>query len=618
MKNLFITCLLFIISSTLLSQVKIDIQVEQYAAYYTAKVVASSGLPIPSTLITADGADSTYSNSRGKFVLGFSQSVFSDSQTVHPLIRFSNPYFQEYSQRITISKGDSLAGSDIILREVKPVIVTGYVYYGNKEMHPQINILFYGLKLAGSSFWAYPDSNGKYSIRIFPQPYYILCTITYGFHSFRTSRKKYYNAKPDLSTADVLVVQKDTSGIDFTFPSINTGTISGKVIDKISQQPISNAGIALAYDETSDSSFTGTDQNGNYSMEVLEGDYFLHAYKGGYFQQFYKDAHYTFDAKPVVVDSNNLNVTGVDFSLIKQELGSNGIVGFVKDNSSGTSLSNVEVNAIPLSGGIKVESKSDINGRYELSQMVNGEYILLFSKKGYNSEYYNNVNKWEDSFVFNLNGNKFIDADDVSLTQVNPFGGVISGKISSGSDSLLSGALVSAINTSDSTISTSISTYNGGYTIPSLVNNDYVIQASKIKYKTTQYPVKIEIDMNSQPTFNGANIAINAVNITDIKDKNNKTPSSFTLFQNYPNPFNPVTTISYSIPNASFVTIIVYDVMGREVATLIGKNELPGEHSVNFDASNLSSGIYLYQLKVVPVSSQAGDFLQARKMILLK
>lgn len=614
MKNLFIICLFFMTSSTLFGQIKIISQSEQYLAYYTAKIIDSSGLPITSTLITANGADSTYSDARGRFVLGFLQSAFSDSQTVHPLIKFSNFFFQEYSERITISKGDSIIGSDIVLKILGKVVVTGHVYYGNKEMLPQIAVLFYGLKEEGS-VWVYPDSNGNYSTQIFPQPYYILCTINYSFHSFRTYRKKYYNDKPDLSTADVLVVKKDTSGINFTFPTIHTGTISGKVIDKISKQPISNAGIALAYAETSDSSFTGTDQNGNYSMEVLEGDYFLQAYKEGYFQQFYKDAHYTFDAKPVVVDSNNLNVTGVDFSLIKQELASNGIVGFVKDNSSGTSLSNVEVNAISLSGGIEAESRSDINGRYELSQIVNGKYILLFSKKGYNSKYYNNVYKWEDAFVFNLNGNKFISADDVFLTQMVPFGGEISGKISSGSDSPLSGALISAINTSDSVISTSISIYDGSYTIPSLVNSDYVIQASKINYKTTQYNDKIKIDMNSQPTFNGINIDIN---ITDIKDEINKIPSSFTLFQNFPNPFNPATTISYSIPNASFVTIKVYDVLGKEVSTLIGKNELPGKHSVDFNASNLSSGIYFYQFKAVPISNQTGDFIQTRKMILLK
>ena len=197
--------------------------------------------------------------------------------------------------------------------------------------------------------------------------------------------------------------------------------------------------------------------------------------------------------------------------------------------------------------------------------MLNGEYILLFSKEGYNSEYYKNVYKWEDAFVFNLTGNKFISQDDVFLTKMDSFGGEISGKISTGSDSALSGALISAINTSDSVISTSISSYDGSYTIPSLVNGDYIIQASKINYNTTKYTDKIKVDLNSQPTFNGVNIAINTTGTTD---KNNIIPNSFTLYQNYPNPFNPSTTISYTVPNISFVTIKVYDVLGREISTV--------------------------------------------------
>lgn len=85
----------------------------------------------------------------------------------------------------------------------------------------------------------------------------------------------------------------------------------------------------------------------------------------------------------------------------------------------------------------------------------------------------------------------------------------------------------------------------------------------------------------------------------------------FALYQNYPNPFNPTTRINYSIPKATFVTVKVYDVLGREVRTLVNKNETTGNYSVNFNASNLSSGIYFYRLK-------AADYVQTRKMILLK
>ncbi|MEE9429462.1 MAG: T9SS type A sorting domain-containing protein [Melioribacteraceae bacterium] len=94
-------------------------------------------------------------------------------------------------------------------------------------------------------------------------------------------------------------------------------------------------------------------------------------------------------------------------------------------------------------------------------------------------------------------------------------------------------------------------------------------------------------------------------------------PTEFELSQNYPNPFNPTTNIKYSIPNVggneniSSVQLKVFDVLGNEVATLVNKNQEAGSYKVNFDASNLTSGIYFYTLSI-------GDFLETKKMILLR
>lgn len=88
-------------------------------------------------------------------------------------------------------------------------------------------------------------------------------------------------------------------------------------------------------------------------------------------------------------------------------------------------------------------------------------------------------------------------------------------------------------------------------------------------------------------------------------------PSVFKLHQNYPNPFNPSTTINYSLPEASYVTLKIYDIIGNEVAVLINEDKNAGNHSVIFDASKFTSGIYIYQIK-------AGRFSDSKKLILIK
>ncbi|MDD3558424.1 MAG: T9SS type A sorting domain-containing protein, partial [Melioribacteraceae bacterium] len=87
-------------------------------------------------------------------------------------------------------------------------------------------------------------------------------------------------------------------------------------------------------------------------------------------------------------------------------------------------------------------------------------------------------------------------------------------------------------------------------------------------------------------------------------------PEKFHLSQNYPNPFNPSTVIKYSIAGQQeFVTLKVFDVLGREIATLVNKKQSPGNYSVTFDARELSSGVYFYQLT-------AGKAKETKKMIL--
>jgi len=103
-----------------------------------------------------------------------------------------------------------------------------------------------------------------------------------------------------------------------------------------------------------------------------------------------------------------------------------------------------------------------------------------------------------------------------------------------------------------------------------------------------------------------------------LKQRNSKrnynekpVPKKYSLLQNYPNPFNPSTTIKYSIVIKGEVKLTIYDILGREVSVLVNEVKDPGYYEVNFNASNLASGVYFYRLV-------AGNFVSTRKMLLLK
>ncbi len=98
---------------------------------------------------------------------------------------------------------------------------------------------------------------------------------------------------------------------------------------------------------------------------------------------------------------------------------------------------------------------------------------------------------------------------------------------------------------------------------------------------------------------------------TDITEQNDLNPKKFALSQNYPNPFNPTTNISFSLPENQFVTIKVYNLLGEVQEVLVRENKQAGTHLINFDGSQLASGIYLYQI-------QTKSFVQNRKMMLIK
>jgi len=96
-----------------------------------------------------------------------------------------------------------------------------------------------------------------------------------------------------------------------------------------------------------------------------------------------------------------------------------------------------------------------------------------------------------------------------------------------------------------------------------------------------------------------------------IQNISTEIPSAYSLGQNYPNPFNPMTNVKFQIAKFGIVVLKVFDILGKEVATLVNESLQPGTYETTFDAGNLASGIYFYRL-------QTNSFLETKRMIIVK
>jgi hypothetical protein len=131
------------------------------------------------------------------------------------------------------------------------------------------------------------------------------------------------------------------------------------------------------------------------------------------------------------------------------------------------------------------------------------------------------------------------------------------------------------------------------------------IDKNAMENQTYTYRVKAYKDSLESGYSNEASLLVG------VNDEKEEIPTEYSLNQNYPNPFNPTTTIKFALPKESLTKIIVYDLLGKEVQTLINKELKAGFHEVKFDAVNLTNGVYFYRI-------QAGNFIQTKKMILMK
>ena len=126
--------------------------------------------------------------------------------------------------------------------------------------------------------------------------------------------------------------------------------------------------------------------------------------------------------------------------------------------------------------------------------------------------------------------------------------------------------------------------------------------------------VKVEVSDpggNQSSVLRADAVKIGMVDESLAADDNDTSPKEYQLSQNYPNPFNPLTVINYQVPKEGMVTIKIYNVLGKEIATLVNEYKKSGRYHTEFNGSGIASGVYIYRI-------QAGEYTASRKMVLLK
>ncbi|MEO8514321.1 MAG: carboxypeptidase regulatory-like domain-containing protein [Ignavibacteria bacterium] len=151
------------------------------------------------------------------------------------------------------------------------------------------------------------------------------------------------------------------------------------------------------------------------------------------------------------------------------------------------------------------------------------------------------------------------------------------------------------------------------YSITGLAPGTYNLTVQRLGYETETR--EIILGATNQDTVN---FYLDTMNVIGIVNINSNVPDNFSLGQNYPNPFNPQTKIRFELKSSSFAELKIFDILGREVKTLVNENLKAGEYEVSFNAVNMPSGVYFYRLNTRGSVSQTGGFTETRKMVLIK
>ncbi len=504
-------------------------------------------------------------------------------------------------------------------------IVSGHVRFDmSEDAVIRSEIEFINLDNTKPNIFASTNDEGSYFVKVPAGQYYVSCSVS--LHDSTYFFQEYWDNTTSLSQAKILTVADGQmyDGINFNIPDsvvalTHSVTFSGKVESSLNS-PIANATVRVwasgqeDRDAEDNAAFVKTDSNGDYSITLsnlrsYKNTFIVSAHAEGFPVQFYNNASSFFNAT-ILNAFNDTTFTNVNFTLTANDTVQHySISGTVTDSAS-TGIQGAFVAVFDSASDhdqVRV-GVTDSTGNYSVGNLPAGTYYVLFHAKGYISQFYKDADKWENATPIHItNSVTGINAALIQAPQTIASGQII-GQIHSSNGTALAGVLITVFNSNGQAVASAVTDVNGSYSILGIAQGNYTISASLATYSSQQQSTTYNTSSGSTTV---QNFTMPSSTVTAIQTSSSNLPSRYKLDNNYPNPFNPSTIIGFTIPMTTHVRLDVYNILGQRVSELVNANMSAGSYKISFDASKLSSGVYLYRLVT-------NNFTAVKKMILSK
>lgn len=406
---------------------------------------------------------------------------------------------------------------------------------------------------------------------------------------------EYFDSVTDFSQAtEITVGTQIVTGIDFSLDA--GGGIAGTVVNEDNNSPLANATVIVRSVGQRFERGVRTDAQGQYRIDGLpSGDYSVFAAAHRFIGKHYGAGSSNTSPGLVTVVAPAI-VSGIDFALAPAPVAPRQYRGTVR-SGNGVGLHTI-VEAVNPTNGMIVATSTDLDGAFDFAAWDNA--VIRARAVGHVGMYAGNTRNWKESQWNGAQSGMEFTLDAVTVAGLATFDGEVRDAVSGAA---LKNAWVFGFDATGNVYFT-VTGSDGAFSIPGTPNGALDVMISEVGYESQTESAEI-IDAHGSATIVAQRTAVTTA------DNEARLPEQPVLHQNFPNPFNPATSIAFSLPTRMQVSIQVFDLLGRHVATVLEGMRDAGQHRVLFDASRLPSGIYLYRMQTM-------GSVQTRRMTVTK